>query len=82
MMSGFDDYLNRANDAHGEMPDAPPPVPVKPVQWQYKTVHTDVKKKAKTLQRMSRDGWEYVEETKNPIFALRPPLALTFRRQK
>lgn len=73
-MPGFDDYLARANTA----PSAPPaPRP----RWAYTTVHTDAKKKARTLQRMSRKGWEYVEETKNPIFALRPPLALTFRRQ-
>lgn len=80
-MSGFDDYLSRANDTRGSMPDMTPAEPAKPAQWEFKTVHTDVKKKAKVMQRMSRDGWEYVEETKNPLFALRPPLALTFRRQ-
>lgn len=53
-----------------------------PVKWEYRTEHTDAKKKAKVLQRMSAKGWEYVEETKNPMFALRPPLALTFRRPK
>ena len=71
-MPGFDDYLARAALADRAVPRAP--------QWEYTTVHTDVKKKARTLQRMGRKGWEYVEETKNPIFALRPPLALTFRR--
>ena len=69
-MPGFDDYLARATTP------APAPSP----RWEYTTVHTDVKKKARVMQRMSRKGWEYVEETKNPIFALRPPLALTFRR--
>ena len=49
--------------------------------WQYRTEHTTAEKKARVMQRMARKGWEYVEETKNPIFALRPPLALTFRRR-
>lgn len=49
--------------------------------WQYRTEHTTATKKARVMQRMTRKGWEYVEETKNPIFALRPPLALTFRRR-
>jgi hypothetical protein len=76
-MTGFDDFLTRVNDTWGEKPRDPDA----PAQWEFKTVHTDVKKKAKVMQRMSRDGWEYVEETKNPMFALRPPLALRFRRQ-
>ena len=76
-MSGFDEFLGRVNDTWGEKP----PDPDAPVKWEFKTAHTDVKGKAKTLQRMSKQGWEYVEETKNPIFALRPPLALTFRRR-
>lgn len=40
--------------------------------WQYRTEHTTATKKARVMQRMARKGWEYVEETKNPIFALRP----------
>lgn len=75
-MSGFDDFIAAAQRIGDDRPLPPP----RPAQWEYTTVHTDVKKKAQTLQRMSRKGWEYVEETKNPIFALRPPLALTFRR--
>ncbi|MGP5684306.1 hypothetical protein, partial [Brachybacterium alimentarium] len=76
--SGFDDFLGRMNDTWGEKPretDAP-------VKWKYCTEHTDVKKKAKVWQRISAKGSEYVEETKNPMFGLRPPLALAFRGQK
>lgn len=77
-MSGFDNFLDRVNDTWGEQPrDADAPA-----EWEYRTEHTDVKRKAKVMTRMSRAGWEYVEETKNPVFALRPPLALTFRRLK
>lgn len=74
----FDDFLQKVNDTWGEKPRDPDA----PVEWEFTSVNTDTKGQAKVMEKMSKRGWEYVTSEKNPLFSLRAPLALTFRRPK